>query len=197
MAGVSGSTDQRLEKKAPRVLECVPTRSYTEHMFDRLVIGVDPGMASTGIAAVGASGRVTSVAASDTIRTRPDLPEAERVMALHAALGETLDEHRPEAVAVESLMWGKNTGSAMAVSRAIGVVLLAAAQRGIPVHEYAPLEVKMAVTGSGSAAKQDVRRALEKLHRLENVPAQPDAADAVAVALCHLQQSPQLRRAAT
>jgi crossover junction endodeoxyribonuclease RuvC len=76
------------------------------------------------------------------------------------------------------------------------VILLAAAQRGIPVHEYAPLEVKMAVTGNGAAAKQDVRRALERLHGLNDVPSQPDAADAVAVALCHLQQSRQLRRAA-
>ncbi|MGH2692628.1 MAG: crossover junction endodeoxyribonuclease RuvC [Actinomycetota bacterium] len=165
-------------------------------MFERLVIGVDPGMASTGIAAVGANGRRTSVAGTSTIRTSAELPEAERVLALHTALGETLDEHRPEAVAVESLMWGKNAGSAMAVARATGVVLLAAAQRGIPVHEYAPLEVKMAVTGNGAAAKQDVRRALERLHGLENVPTQPDAADAVAVALCHLNQSRPLRQAA-
>ena len=165
-------------------------------MFERLVIGVDPGMASTGIAAVGASGRHRSVAETSTIRTPADAPEAERVLTLHRAFGSLLDEHRPEAVAVESLMWGKNAGSAMAVARATGVVLLAAAQRGIPVHEYAPLEVKMAITGNGTAAKQDVRRALERLHGLENVPAQPDAADAVAVALCHLQQSPQLRQAA-
>jgi crossover junction endodeoxyribonuclease RuvC len=165
-------------------------------MFERLVIGVDPGMASTGIAAVGASGGRSSVAATSTIRTSSELPEAERVLALHKAFGETLDENRPEAVAVESLMWGKNAGSAMAVARATGVLLLAAAQRGIPVHEYAPLEVKMAVTGNGAAAKQDVRRALERLHGLENVPAQPDAADAVAVALCHLSQSKMLRQAA-
>ena len=165
-------------------------------MFERLVIGVDPGMASTGIAALGATGRRTSVVGTNTIRTSSQLPESERVLALHEAFGATLDEHRPEAVAVESLMWGKNAGSAMAVARATGVVLLAAAQRGIPVHEYAPLEVKMAVTGSGAAAKQDVRRALARLHGLDDVPSQPDAADAVAVALCHLSQSRMLRRAA-
>jgi crossover junction endodeoxyribonuclease RuvC len=165
-------------------------------VFERLVIGVDPGMASTGIAAVVANGSDRSVAQAATIRTAADLPEAERVLALHRALGEALDQHRPEAVAVESLMWGRNAGSAMAVARASGVILLAAAQRGIPVHEYAPLEVKMAVTGNGSAAKQDVRRALERLHGLNDVPSQPDAADAVAVALCHLQQSRQLRQAA-
>lgn len=165
-------------------------------MFDRLVIGVDPGMASTGIAAVGATGRETSVEEAVTIRTPAGLAESERVLALYRAFAEILDGRRPETVALESVMWGKNVGSAMAVARATGVVLLAAAERGVPVHEYAPLEVKMAITGNGSAAKEDVRRALERLHGLDDVPAQPDAADAVAVAVCHLHQSRQLRRAA-
>lgn len=165
-------------------------------MFERLVIGVDPGMASTGLAAVGANKGRPAVAAATTVRTLAGRPEAERVLALHRAVTAALDEHRPEAVAVESLLWGKNAGSAMGVARATGVILLAAAERGIPVHEYAPLEVKMAVTGSGAATKQDVRRALERLHGLANVPSEPDAADAVAVALCHLQQSRPLREAA-
>jgi crossover junction endodeoxyribonuclease RuvC len=85
----------------------------------------------------------------------------------------------------------------MSVARATGVVMLAAAQRGLRVTEYAPLEVKMAVTGSGSASKADVRRALGRLHGIEDVPTQPDAADAVAVAVCHLQQSRALREVTT
>jgi crossover junction endodeoxyribonuclease RuvC len=165
-------------------------------MFERLVIGVDPGMASTGLAAVAVEGGRASVAASSTIRTSTELPEAERVLALYRAFAAALDEHRPEALAVESLMWGRNAGSAMGVARATGVALLAAAERGIAVHEYAPLEVKMAVTGNGAAAKRDVHRALTRLHGLRDVPTQPDAADAVAVALCHLQQSRPLRKAA-
>jgi crossover junction endodeoxyribonuclease RuvC len=165
-------------------------------MFDRLVIGVDPGMASTGLAVVGATSASRTVVMATTIRTPAGAPEAQRVLILHRAVEAAIEEHGPEAVAVESLMWGKNAGSAMAVSRASGVILLAAAERGIPVHEYAPLEVKMAVTGNGAAAKQDVRRALDRLHGLADVPTQPDAADAVAVALCHLQQSRILRKAA-
>jgi crossover junction endodeoxyribonuclease RuvC len=153
-------------------------------------------MASTGLAAVGATGGRPSVATASTVRTPAGSPEAERVLTLYRAVSAAIAEHRPEALAVESLMWGKNAGSAMGVARATGVVLLAAAERNIPVHEYAPLEVKMAVTGSGAAAKQDVRRALERLHGLVNVPREPDAADAVAVALCHLQQSRPLRQAA-
>ena len=101
--------------------------------------------------------------------------------------------HHPEALAVERLLWGRNTGSAMHVARASGVVMLAAAQAGVPVFEYAPLEVKMAVTGVGNASKEQVRKGLSFLLGAAHVPRQPDAADAVAVALCHLQQSP-LRR---
>jgi crossover junction endodeoxyribonuclease RuvC len=83
----------------------------------------------------------------------------------------------------------------MSVARASGVVLLAAAEAGVPVREYAPLEVKMAVAGSGSAGKAQVRTALRRLHGLSEVPDDADAADAVAVALCHLSQSPALRSA--
>lgn len=84
----------------------------------------------------------------------------------------------------------------MAVARASGMALLAAAELGIPVHEYAPLEVKMAVTGDGTAGKDDVRGALARLHGIVGVPREADAADAVAVALCHLHQSRPLREAA-
>jgi crossover junction endodeoxyribonuclease RuvC len=165
-------------------------------VFERLVIGVDPGMAATGLAVVGMTKGRAGVVSADTVRTAAGDPEAERLLTLHRAVERAIEAHRPEALAVESLMWGRNAGSAMAVARASGVILLAAARRGIPVHEYAPLEVKMAVTGSGSAAKQDVRRALARLHGLEGVPSAPDAADAVAVALCHLHQSRALRAAA-
>ena len=86
-------------------------------------------------------------------------------------------------------MWGRNTGSAMGVARASGVVLVAAAQAGVPVEEYAPLEVKMAVTGVGNAGKDAVRRSLAMALKADPVPTEPDAVDAVAVAVCHLQQS--------
>jgi crossover junction endodeoxyribonuclease RuvC len=91
-------------------------------------------------------------------------------------------------------MWGRNTNSAMEVSRASGVIVLAAADAGLNVEEYAPLEVKMAVTGVGNASKEQVRRGLAQILGADAVPKEPDAADAVAVALCHLQQS-GLRRA--
>jgi crossover junction endodeoxyribonuclease RuvC len=97
-------------------------------------------------------------------------------------------------MAVEAVMWGQNKTSALSVSRATGVVLLIAAEAGIPVQEYAPLEVKMAITGVGNAEKDRVRLTMVRAHRVEGVPEQPDAADAAAVALCHLHQS-RMRRA--
>ena len=163
-------------------------------MFDRLVMGVDPGTAATGLAVVaGGQGGAAGVVSATTVRTSAGLAEAERLLELHGEVAAALREHKPQAVAVERLMWGRNVGSAMSVARATGVVLLAAAQAGVSVHEYAPLEVKLAVAGDGSAAKVDVRRALERIHGVADVPRAADAADAVAVAVCHLHQARALR----
>jgi len=154
-------------------------------VFEQLILGVDPGVASTGLAAVRGGGQRAEVVWSDTVRTPAGLAEALRLRALHEAIAAALATHRPDAVAIERLMWGRNTGSAMGVARASGVLLLAAAEAGLPVSEYAPLEVKMAVAGSGTATKADLRRFLGMLG-ISGVPDQPDAADAVAVAVCHL-----------
>lgn len=166
-------------------------------MFDRVVLGIDPGVARLGIAAVarGRDGRARVLAAG-TLRTPAGIPAGERLRRVHAAVGEAIREHGAESVAVERLMWGRNTSSAMDVARASGVVLLAAAEAGVPVEEYPPLAVKMAVTGVGNASKEQVRRALRMLvARDAEVPEDPDAADALAVGVCHLTQSP-LRRMA-
>ena len=154
-------------------------------MFEQLILGVDPGVASTGLAAVRGGSRRSEIVWSTTVRTPAGLAEPLRLDALHQATGAAIAEHHPDAVAIERLMWGRNVGSAMGVARASGVLLLAAAEAGVPVFEYAPLEVKMAVTGSGTAGKADIRRFLGMLG-IADVPTQPDAADAVAVAICHL-----------
>ncbi len=100
-----------------------------------------------------------------------------------------IGRHRPDVMAIERLMWGRNAPSGMEVARASGVIVLAAAEAGVPVEEYAPLEVKMAISGVGNAPKDVVRRALVRLLGVDGVPNDPDAADAVAVAICPLQQS--------
>jgi crossover junction endodeoxyribonuclease RuvC len=162
-------------------------------VFERAVLGVDPGIATAGLAVVALSDRKPVLVWSTTVRTPAGAEEPGRLRTLYGAVRDALAEHHPEAVAVERLMWGRNVGSAMSVARATGVVVLAAADAGVPVDEYPPLEVKMAVTGIGNAGKDQVRQALLRTHGLQDVPSQPDAADAVAVALCHLTQSP-LRR---
>ncbi|MGH2678222.1 MAG: crossover junction endodeoxyribonuclease RuvC [Actinomycetota bacterium] len=166
-------------------------------MFDRVVIGIDPGLAATGLAVVArGEGGAAGVVSATTLRTSPDAPEAERLRSVFQAVAGSIREHHPEALAVERLLWGRNVGSAMSVARASGVILLAAAEAGIEAFEYAPLEVKMAVSGDGSAGKAEVRRALARLHGVGDLPKEPDAADAVAVAVCHLQQSRALREVA-
>ena len=153
------------------------------------VLGVDPGLATTGLAVLEADEGRARIAWSFTVKTPAGLPEPLRLRLLYAQVRDAIGEHHPDAMAVERLMWGRNVGSAMDVARATGVALLAAADANVPVEEYAPLEVKMAIAGAGHAGKDQVRRALARTHGLEGVPDQPDAADAVAVALCHLHQS--------
>jgi crossover junction endodeoxyribonuclease RuvC len=146
------------------------------------------------LAVLGGEPRSQIVWAS-TLRTPAGLAAEARLRLVHRGVQEAIRSHRPEVVALERLMWGRNTESAMGVARSTGVVMLAAAEAGIPVEEYAPLEVKMAVTGVGNASKETVRRALARLMGLADVPDDPDAADAVAVAVCHLQQR-KMRRLA-
>jgi crossover junction endodeoxyribonuclease RuvC len=158
-------------------------------MFERLILGVDPGTSAVGLACVEGDAMRARVTWSATLRTPTRMPAAERLKRIYGGVKEAIEAHRPNAVALERLMWGKNIGSAMEVARASGAVLVAAAEAGLPVEEYAPLEVKMAVTGAGNASKEQVRKGLTLLLGSVDVPVEPDAADAVAVALCHLRQS--------
>jgi crossover junction endodeoxyribonuclease RuvC len=162
-------------------------------MFDACVLGVDPGTSALGLAAVAKRDGSAEILSCATVRTPSGLAEAQRLRLIHEAVADAIATHRPDAVAIERIAWNKNHVSALGVARATGVVLLAASKAGIPVEEYGPLEVKMAVTGQGNADKARVRDALARLHGLADVPDEPDAADAVAVALCHLAES-RLRR---
>jgi crossover junction endodeoxyribonuclease RuvC len=165
-------------------------------MFDAAcVLGVDPGIARVGLGAIRREGRKPILLWADTVRTPADLAESARLRIVSDAVRRAIAEHRPGALAVERVAWNRNASSAMAVARATGVILLAGAEAGLSVVEYGPLEVKMAITGIGNADKKQVQSALVRAHGLKDVPSQPDAADAVAVALCHLTQS-RLRAAA-
>ncbi|MGA9160846.1 MAG: crossover junction endodeoxyribonuclease RuvC [Actinomycetota bacterium] len=169
--------------------------TQTEQVFDSCVLGVDPGVSALGLAAVARHDRKPVLLFAETVRTAADLPDATRLRLLHDAVVEAIASHRPSSVATERIAWNKNQVSAMIVARATGVILLAAAQAGLEVEEYGSLEVKMAVTGQGNANKAQVRTALERFHGLRDLPDQPDAVDAAAIALCHLTQA-RLRKVA-
>jgi crossover junction endodeoxyribonuclease RuvC len=158
-------------------------------MFDSSVLGVDPGTAAVGMAVVESAGSKPSVRWATTFRTPAGLAGPDRLRRIHDAVRDAIARQRPSAMAIERLMWGRNTQSAMDVARATGVILLAAAQSGLPVEEYPPLQVKMAVAGVGNASKEAIRRSLTRVFGMVVVPTQPDAADAVAVAVCHLQHA--------
>ena len=155
-------------------------------MFETRVIGVDPGVARVGLAVVEGGGRSAILVWSGVVHTSPDREDAERVHSVCAAMRGAIATHRPTAVALERLAWNRNRVSAIAVARATGAIMVAAAEAGLPVAEYGPNEVKIAVTGMGNADKSQVRRALANVHGLRDVPDGADAADAVAVALTHL-----------
>jgi crossover junction endodeoxyribonuclease RuvC len=152
-----------------------------------IVLGIDPGLANTGWGVVEASPR-PRVLAHGTIKTSPrSLPEA-RLAEIHRVLEAVLDEHAIAAVALEELYFGRNTSSALAVGQARGVSLVLAGLRGIPCHSYTPQHVKQAVCGRGSADKIQVQRMVSAL--LGATPGTDHAADALAIALCHLQRAP-------
>ncbi|MGH2672379.1 MAG: crossover junction endodeoxyribonuclease RuvC [Actinomycetota bacterium] len=155
-------------------------------MFERRVLGVDPGLARLGLAILEGNGRKADLIWAGAIDTTAGSEESERLRLLCVAVREAISVHRPAAVAVERVAWNKNHVSALTVARATGAIMVVAADAGLAVAEYGPNEVKMAVTGMGNADKEQVRRALVKVHGMKEVPVQADAADAVAVALTHL-----------
>ena len=158
-------------------------------MFDTCVLGVDPGVARLGLAAVARRDRRPVILWTGTFETSRDLPEAVRLQRIGDAVRSAIAEHGPASVALERVAWNVNKASAMAVARATGVVMAVAAEAGLSVEEYGSLEVKNAITGAGGADKAQVRMALARVHGLSDVPNQPDAADAVAIAVTHLVRS--------
>lgn len=153
------------------------------------VLGVDPGLTRCGIGiVVGPSSRPSAIY-HDCVRTSPDTPPEERLLAVHDAVLAAIERYRPGAVAVERVLFSANVRTAMATGQAAGVALLAAARAGLPVTSYSPNEVKQTVAGDGSADKVAVGRLVAAQLRLDEVPQPADVADALAVALTHLARS--------
>lgn len=160
-----------------------------------IVLGIDPGTIAAGYGAVESSGARTRLVDCGAIRAKRSMPLAERLGIIHAGLSAVIAELEPEVAVVEEPFAGKNLATAIAIGEARGVALVACSAAGIPVEEFSPSEIKRAVTGSGSARKEQVGLMVASILGLAEPPDPSDASDALAAAICFLHRAP-LRRAA-
>jgi crossover junction endodeoxyribonuclease RuvC len=162
-----------------------------------IVLGIDPGLANTGYGVV--TSRRGRMAALDggVIETPAGLPIERRLVDVYTGVQALLEEHRPDAVALEELYFGQNVRTAFAVGHARGVVMLAAGHHGVPCTGYTPQKVKSSVCGHGRAPKEQVARMVQALLDLPRLPTPDHAADALAVALCHANCAPLAAALAT
>jgi crossover junction endodeoxyribonuclease RuvC len=156
----------------------------------RVTLGIDPGTAIVGYAIVMAQGSRLSLLACDVICTPAKMPLAERLVHIYKELNTIIATHKPQEAAMEELFFAKNARTAMTVGQARGVALLALASNGLSIAEYTPKQVKQAVTGYGGADKSQVGEMVRILLKLSAIPQPDDAADAAAVAICHLHTVP-------
>jgi crossover junction endodeoxyribonuclease RuvC len=161
---------------------------------DRIVVlGIDPGTITTGFGAVTLEGGTSRALGWGSIKTSSSAPIAERLARIHAEVAHQIQKYRPDEIAVEDVFQAKNVRSALKLGHARGVALLAAADAGVPIFEYAPREVKKSVVGVGSATKSQVASMVRRLLGLSDAEMKEDESDAVAVALCHLHKRGRIR----
>src|ERR1044071_351877 len=149
------------------------------------ILALDPGIATTGYAIVAQDGQKLIATEYGVITTVPQDDPPTRLRQIFDRINELLDKYSPDILVTERLFFAKNETTAFGVGRTIGVALLAAAQRGIPWTEYTPPEVKMAVVGYGNADKKQIQYMIQRLLNLPAPPKPDDAADALAIAICH------------
>jgi crossover junction endodeoxyribonuclease RuvC len=154
-----------------------------------LVLGIDPGTAITGYGLVKGEGDDLTLVAYGAITTSSDWPLPERLQRIYQELTALIEDQQPTAAAVEELFFSKNVRTALSVGQARGVALLAAANARLSIHEYTPLQVKQAIAGYGRATKDQVQQMVKMLLALDSVPQPDDAADAIAVAICHIHSA--------
>ncbi len=155
------------------------------------VLGIDPGLTRCGVGVLsGQPGRQLSLIEVGVIRTPPTMPLSERLHEVNIGISEWIDRHSPDEISVERVFVQANRRSAMETAQAAGLALTLAAARNIPVTLHTPSEVKAAVTGSGRADKAQVGEMVRRLLGLNEIPEPADAADALALAICHIYQNP-------
>ena len=152
----------------------------------RITLGIDPGTAIVGYAVIEAQGSTLRMLACDVITTPARTPLSQRLQLIYQGLSEVIATYHPQEAAMEELFFAKNARTAMTVGQARGVAMLALANNGLSIAEYTPKQVKLAVTGYGGADKHQVGEMVRILLGLAAVPKPDDAADAAAIAICHL-----------
>jgi len=153
------------------------------------ILGIDPGTINMGYGVIEARDDKTTLIESDAITVTERSPIGERLSYMYHRLLEIISRHQPDAVAIEQPFMAKNVKAALAVGRAQAIAILAAADKGIPTFEYTPAQVKQRVTNYGASTKEQVQEMVRLQLNLTEVPQPFDAADALAVALCHLQET--------
>jgi crossover junction endodeoxyribonuclease RuvC len=151
-----------------------------------LVLGIDPGTATTGYGLIKNEGGKEILLRYGVIKTSPSLDMPRRLVKINREYTDLLEEFHPDAVAIEEIFYHKNAKTVISVAQSRGVLLMTAAARNIEVAEYTPLQVKQAVTGYGNADKRQVQIMVQKILALDEKPQPDDAADALAIAICHL-----------
>ena len=157
-----------------------------------IILGIDPGYATTGFGLISAERGRYALLQYGTVTTPPELTFPQRLNMLFEDMTRLLEVTKPEAVAVEELFWGHNITTGIGVSHGRGVILLAIEQAGVPLFEYTPMQVKQAVVGYGLAEKRQVMDMVRRLLKLRAVPRPDDAADALAIAICHARSATSL-----
>ncbi len=157
-----------------------------------LILGIDPGSAACGIGLIRYENKKIILEGYDCLKTFPSGSTAERLKDLFTQLEKILKKYRPKVVAVEDIFFFKNQKTAVKVSQARGVILLAAAKSGAEIFEFTPLQVKQALTGYGRAEKKQIQAMVKSFLRLKEVPKPDDAADALALAICCAHSLPLL-----
>ena len=158
------------------------------------VLGIDCGTERTGYGVIASDGREHRLVAAGVIRTRTDAPLQTRLLEIASGLREVIREHQPEAVAVEQVFLAANSKTALKLAHVRGVALLAAAEAGLELGEYSPLEIKSSVVGYGRAEKSQVQRMVGSLLALDQPVVSEDACDALAAAICHATKRSVLKR---
>jgi crossover junction endodeoxyribonuclease RuvC len=167
------------------------TASLTDKVQGRIVrvIGIDPGTAITGWGILESDDQELTMVAGGVVKTAAGTPLPQRLQIIYRDLTGIIEQWQPESSAIEELFFSKNAKTALAVGHGRGAAMLALANAGLPIAEYKPLEVKQAVTGYGGADKLQVQQMVKLLLALDDIPRPDDAADALAIAICHLHSA--------